>query len=48
MALSTEPVVRAAGLEDVAAICRFGEAHVRPHYGPLPFTDSGPRTRECL
>jgi GNAT superfamily N-acetyltransferase len=27
--------VRDAGHDDVAAICRFGEAHIRPHYAPL-------------
>jgi GNAT superfamily N-acetyltransferase len=30
-----EPVVRAAEPHDVAAICSFGEAHIRPHYTPL-------------
>jgi GNAT superfamily N-acetyltransferase len=30
-----EPVVRDAGHNDVVAICRFGEAHIRPHYMPL-------------
>ncbi|MFB9903132.1 GNAT family N-acetyltransferase [Allokutzneria oryzae] len=30
-----EPVVRTAGPEDVAAICRFGDAHIRCHYAPL-------------
>jgi GNAT superfamily N-acetyltransferase len=30
-----EPVVRNAGHGDVAAICRFGEAHIRSHYAPL-------------
>lgn len=30
-----EPVVRAAEDEDVAAICGFGEVHIRPHYAPL-------------
>lgn len=30
-----EPVVRNAGHDDVVAICRFGEAHIRPHYAPL-------------
>lgn len=30
-----EPVVRDAGPGDVAAVCRFGEAVVRPHYAPL-------------
>lgn len=28
-------VVRDARPEDVAGICGFGEAHVRPHYAPL-------------
>jgi GNAT superfamily N-acetyltransferase len=32
---TAEPVVRNAGPDDVIAICRFGEAHVRPHYAPL-------------
>ena len=35
MALRAEPVVRDAEYDDVAAICRFGEAHIRPHYAPL-------------
>ncbi len=35
MASTAEPAVRAAGHDDVAAICRFGEAHIRPHYAPL-------------
>ncbi|HEY2060016.1 MAG TPA: GNAT family N-acetyltransferase [Amycolatopsis sp.] len=35
MAPSAEPAVRQAGHDDVAAVCRFGEAHIRPHYGPL-------------
>ena len=30
-----EPIVRDARDDDVVAICRFGEAHVRPHYAPL-------------
>jgi GNAT superfamily N-acetyltransferase len=30
-----EPVVRDAGPQDVAAVCRFGETHIRPHYTPL-------------
>jgi GNAT superfamily N-acetyltransferase len=30
-----EPVVRAADPEDVLAICRFGQAHIPPHYAPL-------------
>ncbi|MCC2318548.1 GNAT family N-acetyltransferase [Cellulomonas chengniuliangii] len=28
-------LVRDAGIGDVAAICQFGEAHIRPHYTPL-------------
>ncbi|MBB5955591.1 GNAT superfamily N-acetyltransferase [Saccharothrix tamanrassetensis] len=35
MASSAEPVVRTAGRDDVMAICRFGETHIRPHYAPL-------------
>ncbi|HSO54241.1 MAG TPA: GNAT family N-acetyltransferase [Actinomycetes bacterium] len=35
MASRPEPVVRDAEHDDVAAICRFGEAHIRPHYAPL-------------
>ena len=35
MAPSVEPVVRDARHDDVEAICRFGEAHIRPHYAPL-------------
>jgi ribosomal protein S18 acetylase RimI-like enzyme len=35
MVPSAEPVVRDAEHDDVAAICRFGEAHIRPHYAPL-------------
>jgi hypothetical protein len=35
MASRSEPVVRDAEQDDVAAICRFGEAHIRPHYAPL-------------
>lgn len=34
MTSKTEPVVRDAEHDDVAAICRFGEAHIRPHYTP--------------
>ncbi len=30
-----DAVVRAARHGDVAAICSFGEAHIRPHYAPL-------------
>ena len=33
--LGAEPVVRDAEYGDVTAICRFGEAHIRPHYAPL-------------
>ena len=35
MVSSAEPVVRDAEHDDVVAVCRFGEAHVRPHYAPL-------------
>jgi ribosomal protein S18 acetylase RimI-like enzyme len=35
MVSTAEPVVRDAGHDDVIAVCRFGEAHVRPHYAPL-------------
>jgi GNAT superfamily N-acetyltransferase len=35
VASSAEPIVRNAGHDDVGAICRFGEAHIRPHYAPL-------------
>jgi len=35
MRSSAEPVVREADHDDVAAICRFGEAHIRSHYAPL-------------
>ncbi|MDQ3465616.1 MAG: GNAT family N-acetyltransferase [Actinomycetota bacterium] len=35
MASRSEPVVRDAEHDDVAAICRFGEALIRPHYAPL-------------
>jgi GNAT superfamily N-acetyltransferase len=35
MASGDEPIVRDAGDDDVVAICRFGEAHIRPHYAPL-------------
>jgi ribosomal protein S18 acetylase RimI-like enzyme len=34
-AASAGPVVRNAEAEDVAAICRFGETVIRPHYQPL-------------
>ena len=40
MALGAEPVVRAGEPGDVAAICRFGEAHIRPHYAPLIGADA--------
>lgn len=30
-----EVVVRDARPDDVAAVCRFGENHIPPHYGPL-------------
>jgi GNAT superfamily N-acetyltransferase len=35
-----EPVVRDAGPGDVAAVCRFGETHIRPHYAPLIGADA--------
>jgi L-amino acid N-acyltransferase YncA len=35
MAPKTEPVVRDAEHDDVATICRFGDAHIRSHYAPL-------------
>jgi GNAT superfamily N-acetyltransferase len=35
MASNAEPVVRDAERDDVVAICRFGERHIRPHYAPL-------------
>jgi hypothetical protein len=35
MVSTAEPVVRDAGRDDVVAICRFGETHIRPHYAPL-------------
>jgi ribosomal protein S18 acetylase RimI-like enzyme len=35
-----EPVVRDAGPQDVAAVCRFGETHIRPHYTPLIGADA--------
>jgi ribosomal protein S18 acetylase RimI-like enzyme len=40
MTSRAEPVVRDAGNDDVAAICRFGEAHIRPHYAPLIGADA--------
>ncbi len=35
MAEHGEPVIRDAGPDDVAAICRFGFAHIRDHYAPI-------------
>jgi ribosomal protein S18 acetylase RimI-like enzyme len=35
VASAAQPVVRTAEPDDVAAICRFGQAHIRPHYAPL-------------
>jgi ribosomal protein S18 acetylase RimI-like enzyme len=35
MVSGAEPVVRDAEHDDVMAICRFGEAYIRPHYAPL-------------
>jgi GNAT superfamily N-acetyltransferase len=35
MVSSADPVVRDAEHDDIVAICRFGEAHIRPHYAPL-------------
>lgn len=35
MASRIERVVRDAEHDDVVDICRFGEAHIRPHYAPL-------------
>jgi len=35
MESGAEPVVRDATPTDVAAICRFGETHIPPHYSPL-------------
>ncbi|WP_228386793.1 GNAT family N-acetyltransferase [Ornithinicoccus halotolerans] len=35
MTSRTEPVVREAAAADIAAICQFGEDHVRRHYEPL-------------
>ena len=35
MVPSAGPVVRDAAADDVVAVCRFGEAHVAPHYAPL-------------
>ncbi|GAB3534456.1 GNAT family N-acetyltransferase [Arthrobacter tecti] len=30
-----QPIVRNAVRDDVAAICQFGQQHIRPHYAPL-------------
>lgn len=35
MAPRTEPIVREAEHDDAGAICRFGDAHIPPHYAPL-------------
>ncbi|HEY9481688.1 MAG TPA: GNAT family N-acetyltransferase [Micromonosporaceae bacterium] len=35
-----QPVVRDAGCDDVAAICRFGEVYIPPHYSPLIGADA--------
>jgi len=35
MASEAQPVVRIATRDDVAAICGFGDAYIRPHYAPL-------------
>ena len=35
-----DPVLRDAGPDDVAAVCAFGEAHVRRHYAPLIGTEA--------
>lgn len=35
MAAQDEPVIRVARVDDVEAICRFGETHVQAHYEPL-------------
>lgn len=37
---AAEPVLRDAGPADVAAVCGFGEAHVRAHYAPLIGADA--------
>jgi len=36
----TDPVVRPGTPDDVAAICAFGDAHVRAHYEPLIGADA--------
>jgi ribosomal protein S18 acetylase RimI-like enzyme len=40
VASRTEPRVRRAVPDDVAAVCRFGEAHIRTHYAPLIGADA--------
>jgi GNAT superfamily N-acetyltransferase len=40
MTSQSEPLVREAGADDVPAICRFGEAHIRAHYAPLIGADA--------
>jgi ribosomal protein S18 acetylase RimI-like enzyme len=35
MGSRVEPIVRVAGPDDVAAICKFGETYVPPHCSPL-------------
>ncbi|WP_066583614.1 hypothetical protein [Cellulomonas timonensis] len=35
MVVRVEGLVRDAGRGDIAAICQFGEAHIRSHYAPL-------------
>ena len=40
MASRTEPRVRRAVPDDVAAVCGFGEAYIRNHYAPLIGADA--------
>lgn len=40
MASTAQPGVRDARHDDVAAICRFGETFIRPHYAPLIGADA--------
>ena len=40
MAADPEPLLRDACADDVPAIRRFGEAHIRPHYAPLIGADA--------
>jgi hypothetical protein len=35
MASSSQALVRDAEHDDIAAVCRFGEAHIPAHYAPL-------------